>query len=86
MRDAVETKTVCVSAAGHPAAPRLVQHRAELLTRYAVDEDEKTARGRLMGKPFSRKLAPFGECVHCKVAAKNGEAAGKLDPRGRDGV
>ena len=73
-------------AAGHPVMPWLTQHCAELLTKYVVGDDKKTAYERLKGKPFNGKLVPFGEYVHFKVAVKNSEAVGKLDPRWRDGV
>ena len=87
VKDAVEKRTGCVLAAGHPAMPWLTQHSAEPLTRYVVDDDKKkTAHDRLRGKPFNGKLVPCGENVHSKVAVTNSEAAGKLDQRWRDGV
>ena len=81
VKDAVEQRTGCVLAAGRPVMPWLTQHCAGILTRYIVGDDKKTAYERLKGKPFNEKLAPFREYGHFMVAAKNSEAAGKLDPR-----
>ena len=61
LKGAAERRTGRASAAGRPAMPSLVQHCAALLTRCAVGDDERTARDRLKGKPFSEKIAPFGE-------------------------
>ena len=86
LKGAAETRTGRRSAADHPAMPRLARHSAELLARYVVGNDKKTAYERLKEKTFAGEVHPFGERVHFKVAVKNGEAVGKLDPGWRDGV
>ena len=41
----------------------MVKWAGELVTKYSVGKDGKTARERLKGKPSSKPLAQFGECV-----------------------
>ena len=48
----------------------LVEHAADLLSKYQVGEDGRTGYERLKGKPCNHELVEFGEKVHYKFNKK----------------
>ena len=68
----------------HNLVPWLVKHAAQLVTRYRIREDGKTAHEKIRGKKFRRETAEFGECVwYLKPGTKGKE---KWVSRWGDGV
>ena len=62
----------------HVAALWLLPHSAQLLHRYLVGQEGKTARQRLRGRTFKSPVVEFGECVwylRLKNAGKDRPAA-----------
>ena len=42
----------------------LIEHAADVLSKFQVGEDGKTGYERLKGKKYDKELAEFGEKVH----------------------
>eukprot|EP00969_Alexandrium_andersonii_P308013 13614950-Alexandrium_andersonii.AAC.1 len=63
---------------------RLVEHAGELLAKYIVGHDGRTAFERLLGKPSRDAGYEFGERVFYCVRAP--DASRSLDPRRESGV
>eukprot|EP00973_Karenia_brevis_P088297 12243523-Karenia_brevis.AAC.1 len=59
----------------------LITHSANLITRYKVSQDGRTAYHRLKGKRCSHLVLPFGEKVLYKPLKKGGENMNKMEPR-----
>ena len=53
--------------AGHAAMTWLVQHAGDVITKYQVGHDGKTAFDRIMGKPCHEDIIEFGETVHYRL-------------------
>ena len=64
LKDQLETSYSTKIESGHPVLTWLVNHAGMLLSRFQIGVDGNTAYERLKGKPFRRKVIPFGECVH----------------------
>ena len=68
----------------HPCLPWLVQHSANLLSRYMKVEDGCTAYRRLRGREFGASVAEFGESVMYMKPDITGKD--KMDARWETGV
>ena len=62
----------------HPAMQWLVAHAADIVTKFQIGHDGRTAYERLKGKPCREDVVEFGECVLYK---SNRSDEGKLAPR-----
>ena len=65
----------------HPIMLWLVEHAGELITKYLVGHDGKTAYARLFGTPDRGEGYEFGERVMCKRSAGS-----SLSARWEDGI
>lgn len=49
---------------GHAAMSWIVQHAADVVTKFQARHDGRTAYQRLLGEPCKEEVLEFGECVH----------------------
>ena len=63
--------------------PWMFRHSGNVITRYQVGSDGKTAWGSDKGRKFKRDVAEFGECVWYLKLGSNGKG---LDRRWGSGV
>lgn len=68
----------------HPIIPWLVQHAADVINKYRVGPDGKTAYERWKGKPCTKEAIESGELVHYKLAKRHDR--GKLEDRWNEGI
>ena len=69
----------------HPVMTWLVEHSADLISKYQVGEDGKTAYERWKGKRFTMEEVEFGERIHYRLNAKNKAQQEKLEVRYGEG-
>ena len=67
---ALETRIGCKLPVSHPIFTWLVEHAADLLNRFAVGADGKTAVQRLKGKACEKYVLEFGSAVMFRVCGK----------------
>ena len=70
--------------AKHPVTSWLVAHAADLISKFQVGKDGKTSYERARGKPFTKELVEFGECVFYRAGKL--DVRHKLEPRWQEGV
>lgn len=70
LRHALESRLGLKLNSMHPVLCWLVEHAADLLTKYQVSSDGKTGYERWKGKKYNREMIEFGEKVHYKENAK----------------
>ncbi len=63
---ALERKIGGKFPAGHPVLTWLVEHVTDIISKYAVGIDGKTAYERLFGRPLREEGLEFGETLHWK--------------------
>ncbi len=68
----------------HPALAWLIEHAADILSKYLMGDDGKTAPERLTGKPRDKELVEFGEKVHYRFEERRGKE-NKLDVKWGEG-
>jgi hypothetical protein len=69
----------------HPVMTWLVEHSADLISKYQVGEDGKTAYERWKGKRFTMEEIEFGEKIHYRLNMKNKAQQEKLEVRYGEG-
>ena len=69
----------------HPVLSWLVEHSADLISKYQVGDDGKTAYERWKGKKFTLEEVEFGEKVHYRLNLKNKPQQEKLEVRYGEG-
>ena len=69
----------------HPVTAWLVEHSAELLSRYLVGEDGRTGYERLKGKKYQGETVEFGEKVHYRLNLKAKQKDTKLEVKWGEG-
>ena len=69
----------------HPVMTWLVEHSADLISKYQVGEDGKTAYERWKGKRFTMEEIEFGEKIHYRMNMKNKTQQEKLEARYGEG-
>ena len=67
----------------HPIVTWIVQHAGEMITKYLVGHDGKTAYQRLWGKPIREETLEIGECIYYR---KRKSATRDLETRWLPGV
>ena len=85
LRHSLQQKLGAVVPGTHAVTCWLVEHAADLLNKYQLGEDGRTAYHRLRGKCWQHELVEFGEKVHYKVNVKNLSREQKLEPRWEEG-
>ena len=85
MRHSLQQKMGAVLPGPHPVTCWLVEHASDLLNKYQLGEDGRTAYQRLRGKVWSRDVVEFGEKVHDRMNLKNLPREQKLEPRWEEG-
>ena len=85
MRHALQQKLGAVLPGPHPVTCWLVEHASDLLNKYQLGDDGRTAYYRLRGKPWRHDAVEFGEKIHYKVNLKNLPREQKLEPRWEEG-
>ena len=84
LRHALEIRLGLKLNSMHPVLCWLVEHAADLLTKYQVSSDGKTAYERWKGKKYNREMIEFGEKVHYKENVKK-DKNHKLEARWGEG-
>ena len=84
LRSALQRRIGAVFKTNHPVIAWLVEYAADLLSKFLVGDDGKTAYERLKGKPFQKELAEFGERVHYKLQRCKGKEA-KMEAKWGEG-
>ena len=69
----------------HPVTAWLVEHAADLLSKYQVGNDGKTGYERWKGKPYRSEEIEFGEKVHYRLNLKAKSNREKLEVRWGEG-
>ena len=69
----------------HPVTAWLVEHAADLLSKYQVGDDGKTGYERWKGKKFQQEEIEFGEKIHYRENLKARSKQLKLEPRWGEG-
>jgi hypothetical protein len=69
----------------HPVMAWLVEHGADLLSRYVVGEDGRTGYERLKGKKCTTEAVEFGEKVHYKLNMKAKSKDDKMEAKWDEG-
>ena len=64
----------------------MVEHAADLINKFAVGVDGRTASRRLRGKEFRGQVVQFGERVHHRRNVKGQILSNKLDVRWEEGI
>jgi hypothetical protein len=85
MRSALRHRVGRVFSAGHPVTMWLVEHAADVMTKYQVGKDGKTAYERIKGKAYKKEMVEFGEVVHYRLGKRIGKME-KLEVRWGRGV
>ena len=81
IKNGLETRIGMKISGKHPVTFWLIEHAADLLTKYAVGEDGKTAYERMKGKPYLGDVVEFGEKIHHRLRKKGD----KMDVRWDEG-
>ena len=84
MKDGLESRYGVRIDGDHMCVPWLVAHASDSITRYHVYEDGNTGYKNWKGKPFSKELVEFGQCVMYLRPGSKGE--NKFEPRWEEGV
>ena len=69
----------------HPVMSWLVEHAADLLSRYQVGDDGRTGYERLKGKKCKMEMVEFGEKVHYRFNPKSKPKEAKLEVKWGEG-
>ena len=83
LRHSLQCKLGAIVPGSHAITCWLVEHAADLLNKYQLGEDGRTAYHRLRGKSWYHELVEFGEKVHYKVNLKNISREQKVEARWR---
>ena len=83
LRKALESRMGYRLPGSHPALAWMVEHAADLLSKFLVGIDGKTAYERLKGKKYDQELAEFGEKVHYRLDKKS--ISNKLEAKWAEG-
>ena len=67
----------------HDLMTWIVQHAGELISKYQINRDGKTAYEKVFGKPCRDEIVEFGEEVHYRISEID---TGSLDARWATGV
>ena len=84
LRAGLQGRLGLVMKSSHPVMTWLVQHAADCISKYQVNEDGKTAYERLKGKRFNRVAVEFGEKIHYKRSGK-GHKEHKIEGKWNEG-
>ena len=84
LRKAFEERVGYRLVAGHPVLAWLIEHAGDLLSKYVVGDDGRTAYERWKGKKYDKEMAEFGEKVHYRYEKKGGKD-NKLDVKWGEG-
>ena len=85
LRASLEGKIQAKLPGTHPVTTWLVEHSADLLNKYQVSADGRTAYQRLRGKKWNHEMVEFGEKVHYRINPKGQSRDAKLEPRWGEG-
>ena len=73
LRKALESRVGLSLCSSHPVLAWLIEHAADVISKYQVGDDGKTAYERLKGKKFDKEIVEFGEKVHYWYEKKGGK-------------
>ena len=85
LRASLETKINAKLPGTHAVTTWLVEHCADLLNKYQLGDDGRTAYHRLRGKIWKHEMVEFGEKVHYRVNMKSLPKEYKLEGRWGEG-
>ena len=86
LRSSLQAKLGVKVGKGHALYPWLIEWAADLLTRYKVNSEGRTAVEEIRGKKSARSFAQFGEQIMYMPAQTAAGKLDKLDDRYRDGI
>ena len=72
LRKALEDRVGYRLSGTHPVLAWLIEHSADVLSKFLVGDDGKTAYERLKGKKYEKELVEFGERVHYRFEKRGG--------------
>ena len=83
LRLALQKRVGCRIPVGHPIMTWMVKHAGELISKYQLNRDGKTAYYKVFGKPCKDVIVEIGEEVHYRVSEVD---TGSLDSRWESGI
>ena len=86
LKDVVEHRYKTKLSIRHPLMAWMVSHAAHLIGRFSVGKDGRTPFELARGKPYRRKLIPFGETCHFMAVKGSGSRLNKLDTKWEKGI
>jgi len=86
LKDVLEHRYKMKVSSRHPVMAWLVTYAADMLTRFGRGKDGRTPWELSRGKPYRRRLLPFGETCLFMVVKGSGARQYKLDTRWQKGV
>ena len=86
LRSGLEAKLGVKIGRGHALYPWLIEWAADLITRYKVNTEGRTAVQEVRGSKSARAIAEFGEKIMYMPGQTTSGKLGKLDDRYRDGI
>ena len=79
------TSSGAIVTGKHPVMAWLAEHAADVLQKYQVEDDGRTAYERLKGKKCQQETVEFGEKVHCRYNLKARSKDEKLEVKWSEG-
>ena len=73
LRKGLEERVGYRLGAGHPVLAWLIEHAGDLLSKYVVGDDGRTAYERWKGKKYDKEMVEFGEKVHYRYEKRGGQ-------------
>ena len=84
IKKALEDRVGIKLNSDHPVIPWIILHSADILNKFSVGKDGKTAYERWKGKQWTKESVEFGELIHFKLPKNT--SRGKLDDRWDEGI
>jgi hypothetical protein len=84
LRKALDERVGYRLESAHPVLVWTIEHAADILSKYLVCDDGKTAQERMKGKNFDKELVEFGENVHHRFEKRGGKES-KLEVKWAEG-
>ena len=85
LRKALEGRVGYQVPGSHPIVAWIIEHAADVLSKYQIGDDGKTGYERLKGKKYDKELAEFGERVHYRYDYDKKTMLNKLEARWGEG-
>ena len=86
LKASIEERIGVVVPPKHPVLEWLIEYAADVLNRYKVGVDKKTARERSVGEHRSRPVAEFGEIVYWPPEFLDSGRVYQLEPKFKEGI